>query len=73
MRVSFLLLFFGMSYNFLLLFCLEGSGLFEFDGNIPELIKDSKEFKELGKTTESEEYGFEFDLPHIERNHLQNG
>ena len=43
MQISFLLLFFGTSFNvLLLLFHLEESGLLEFDGNIPELNKGSK-------------------------------
>lgn len=73
MQVSFLLLFFGASFNLLLLlFRLEGSDLLECDDNIPELNKGSKQFKELGKTSESEEYGFEFWLPHFGHSHVQN-
>ena len=43
MQVSSLLLFFGASFNLLLLlFRLEGSDLLECDGNILELNKGSK-------------------------------
>ena len=67
MQVSFRLLFFGTSFNLLLLlFRLESSDLSECDGNIPELDK------ELGKTSESEEYDFEFCLPHFGHNYVQN-